>query len=116
LDCSKTQQTPAPIAGTASQLDLVVTINVSTAGTFTPITVSGSGMTVANDVNSVTTTTTGIQTFHIPIHYDGTALGTLNFTIGSAGSCTADLTKSSKKAIVDMWTLDCIPTGPELSR
>lgn len=115
LDCSKTQLTPAPIAGTASQLDLVVTINVSTAGTFTPITVSGSGMTVANDVNSVTTTTTGIQTFHIPIHYDGTALGTLNFTIGSAGSCTADLTKSSKKAIVDMWTLDCIPTqGPSL--
>ena len=92
-----------------------MTINVSTAGTFTPITVSGSGMTVANGINLVTASTTGIQTFHIPIRYDGTALGTLNFTIGSAGSCTADLTKSSKKAIVDMWTLDCIPTqGPSL--
>jgi hypothetical protein len=50
-----------------------------------------------------------------PVNYDGSPLSNVNFTIGSAGSCTADLTKSPKKAIVDMWTLDCIPTqGPSL--
>lgn len=112
IDCAKTQLSPAPVLSTASQLDLIVTINVTTAGTFTPITVTGSGITVANGITSVTTSTTGIQQFHIPIKYDGTALGTMNFTIGTstnAGNCTADLTKAPKKAISDVWTLDCVP-------
>lgn len=115
IDCSKTQIVPAPVAGTASQVDLVVTVNVATAGTLTPIIVSGSGMSVANGITSVSTTTTGIQTFHIPIKYDGSALGTLSFTVGNAGSCTADLTKTPRQAISNVWTLDCIPTvGPSL--
>lgn len=113
IDCAKTQISPAPISGTASQVDLILTINVTTAGVFTPITVSGSGMTVANGVVSITTTTTGIQQFHIPLKYDGTALGTLNFSTGSAGSCTADLTSTAakKRAVTDVWTLDCISTA-----
>jgi predicted outer membrane repeat protein len=111
IDCAKSQLSPAPISGTPSQLDLIVTINVSTAGTFTPISVSGSGMSVANGIASVTTATTGIQTFHIPVKYDGTALSTMNFQIGTLTSCTADLTKAPIKAITNIWTLDCVPTS-----
>ena len=106
IDCSKTQLSPAPTFGTVSQLDLIVTINVTTAGSFTPLTVTGSGMTIANNVTSIATATTGIQTFHIPMDYDGTALGTMNFTVGSAGSCTADLTTKSTQIIKNVWTLN----------
>lgn len=107
IDCSKTMIISAPVAGTASQNTLVVTVNVTAAGSF-PLTISGSGMGLANDVTSVTATSTGIQTFHIPLKYDGSALGTLNFTVGAAGSCSADLTSASakKKVHVDVWTLD----------
>lgn len=117
IDCSKTQLSPAPTVGTATQLDLIVSINVTTAGTFTPITVSGSGMTLANDISSVTTTTTGVQTFHIPMKYDGTALGTLNFQIGTLTACTANLTLAPKSVVCPIWTLDnCSPVqvGPVL--
>ena len=115
IDCSKTQISPAPVAGTASQGDLIVSINVTTAGTFTPLLVSGSGFSLANGVNSVTATSTGIQTFHIPVKYDGTALGILNFTVGTLTACTADMTKAPKNAITSVWTLDCISTtGPGL--
>ena len=106
LDCSKTQLIAAPVVGTVSNLSLAVTINVTTAGTFTPITVSGSGMSVALGY-TINTTTTGVQQFVIPVHYDGTALGTLNFTVGSAGTCSADLAGTSKKTVnMDVWTLD----------
>lgn len=106
LDCSKTQLIVAPMVGTASNLSLVVTVNVTTAGTFTPITVSGSGMSVASGY-TISTTATGVQQFVIPIHYDGTALGVLNFTVGSAGTCSADLAGTSKKTVnMDVWTLD----------
>lgn len=115
IDCSKTQIIPAPVAGVPGQAVLVVTVNVTVAGTFSPVTVSGSGISLANGVTSVSTPTTGIQSFFIPIRYDGSALGTLSFTVGNTGSCTADLTKAPKKAITDVWTLDCIPTvGPSL--
>ena len=117
IDCAKTQLVSAPVAGTASQLTLVVTINVTTAGTFTPVTASGSGMTLANSVNSITTATTGIQTFNIPLKYDGTALGTLNFQIGTLTACTANLALAPKTVISNIWTLDnCSPVqvGPTL--
>lgn len=114
IDCSKTQIMPAPIAGVISQHDLMITINVTQPGNF-PITLSGSGMSLANGILFIQATTTGTQTFHIPIKYDGSTLGVLNYTLGSAGSCTADLTKSFKKALCDIWTLECIPTeGPSL--
>ena len=115
IDCSKTQISPAPVAGTASQGDLIVSINVTTAGTFTPLSVSGSGFSLANGITSITATSTGIQTFHIPVKYDGTALGTMNFTVGTLTACTADMTKAPKNAISSVWTLDCISTaGPGL--
>ncbi len=117
IDCAKTQISPAPVAGTASQGDLIVTINVTTAGTFTPITVSGSGMSLANGVNSITTTTTGIQQFHIPVKYDGTALGTLNFQVGTLTACTANLALTAKSVITTVWTLDncsAVQEGPKL--
>ena len=117
IDCAKTQLVSAPVAGTASQLTLVVTINVTTAGTFTPITASGSGMTLANSVTSITTATTGVQTFNIPLKYDGTALGTLNFQVGTLTACTANLALAPKTVISNIWTLDnCSPiqVGPAL--
>jgi hypothetical protein len=115
IECSKTQLSPAPVAGTAKQVDLVVTLNVTTAGCFNGISVSGSGMSVANGATQVCATTTGVQTFHIPLNYDGTGLGTMSFTVGSAGSCSADLTQTPKQAICPIWTLDCVPTdSPEL--
>ena len=117
IDCAKTQLVSAPVAGTASQLTLVVTINVTTAGTFTPVTASGSGMTLANSVTSITTATTGVQTFNIPLKYDGTALGTLNFQVGALAACTANLALAPKTVISNIWTLDnCSPVqvGPAL--
>jgi hypothetical protein len=117
IDCSKTQIYPAPIVGAPQQKTILVTLNVTTAGCFSPLTISGSGFSLANGVSQICTTSTGVQQVALPVNYDGSALSNVNFTIGSAGSCTADLTKSPKKAIVDMWTLDCVPTqGPELSK
>jgi hypothetical protein len=114
IDCSKTQIFTAPVVGIPGQKTLIVTINVTSPGCFTPIAISGSGMTPANNITQVCTATTGIQTFSIPVNYDGTTLGTMNFTIGTltnAGTCSADLTKTPKKAISDVWTLDCVPTA-----
>lgn len=118
IDCAKTVIFTAPVSGTANQHTLIVTVNVTTAGCFTPITVSGSGMSVANGVTQVCATTTGVQQLHIPVYYDGTALGTVNFTVGTSGTCSANLsTVTPKKVIQDMWTLDnCTLTvaGPAL--
>lgn len=118
IDCSKTKLSPAPVAGVPSQLNLQVSINVTTAGSFSPLSVSGSGMSLGNGITSVSTTTTGVQTFHIPIQYDGSTLtNAFQFTIGQAGSCTADLTKPPVKAITDVWTLECLPSvGPALKK
>ncbi|WP_028524405.1 DUF11 domain-containing protein [Runella limosa] len=118
IDCAKTVIYPAPVAGTPSQHSLIVTVNVTTAGCFNPLTVTGSGMSVASGITQVCASTTGVQTLHIPIRYDGTALGTMNFTIGSLTSCSVDLsTVSSKKVIADVWTLDncsAVQVGPQL--
>lgn len=106
IDCSKTKLYPAPVAGVPSQLSLIVTINVTTAGDFTPITVSGSGMSLPSGFSSVSATTTGVQTFHIPLKYDGTPLtNAFQFTVGSAGSCTADLTTKPNKQVTNVWSL-----------
>lgn len=107
IDCAKTQIVSAPKFGTVSTHDLVVTINVTTAGNFTPLTISGSGFTLAAGTTYVTAATTGIQQFHIPVKYDGTALGSLTFTVGSAGSCTANLgTITSRPVNKLVLTLD----------
>ncbi|OJW71295.1 MAG: hypothetical protein BGO59_03525 [Spirosoma sp. 48-14] len=114
IDCSQTQLSPAPVQGTPGQTVLIVTVNVTTAGTF-PVTVSGSGMSLSNGVTSVSTTTTGTQKLYILLNYDGSTLGTLNFTIGSAGSCSANLTSAPKQTVSNVWTLACVPTvGPAL--
>jgi hypothetical protein len=115
LDCSKTQIFKAPSGGVVAQHTLVATINVSQIGCLKPVTVSGSGVSLVTSTFEVCATTTGVQQFHIPIKYDGSALGTMSFTIGNLGSCSANLTSPPKKAIVDTWTLDCVPTvGPSL--
>ena len=104
LNCATTQIIQAPVQGVPNQVTLVVTMNVTTAGNF-PVTLSGSGMSLANGIIYVTTTTAGVQTFNIPMKYDGTTLSTLTFTVGS-NTCTADLSLTKKKALIDIWTLD----------
>ena len=104
LDCDKTQIIQAPVQGVPNQVALVVSMNVTTAGNF-PVTLNGSGMSLANGITYVTTTSAGVQTFNIPMKYDGTALGTLTFAVGS-NTCTADLSLTKKKALIDVWTLD----------
>ncbi|MFK7950774.1 MAG: hypothetical protein AB8G11_24525 [Saprospiraceae bacterium] len=116
IDCSKTQIATAPVAGVPGQKTLMVTMDVTSIGCFSPITVSGSGMSVANGITEVCTETTGIQTFYIPVNYDGSALGTMNFSIGTGNNCTADLTNAPKQVITPIYTLDCVPTvGPSLN-
>jgi len=104
LDCSKTQIIRAPVQGVPNQVTLVVTMNVATAGNF-PVTLNGSGMSLANGITHVATITAGVRTFNIPMNYDGTTLSTLTFTVGS-NTCTADLSLTKKKALIDVWILD----------
>jgi hypothetical protein len=104
LDCTKTQIIQAPVQGVANQVTLVVTMNVTVAGNF-QVSMSGSGMSLANGITYVNTTTTGVQTFNIPMKYDGTTLSTLTFTVNS-NSCTADLSLTKKKVLIDVWILD----------
>lgn len=111
IDCAKTQISSAPVFGTAGQKTLSVTTNITTAGCFGPLIVSGSGMSLPDGFTQLCTNTTGIQTFSIPVNYDGSALSTMSFTLGALGTCTADLTKAPKKAICDIWTLECVPTA-----
>ncbi|MFT3933611.1 MAG: hypothetical protein QM726_08365 [Chitinophagaceae bacterium] len=117
VNCGKTQLSPAPVAGTASQGALTISVNVSTPGCYN-IAVSGSGMSLANNVTQICVTTTGTQYVVVPVKYDGvTALGTMTFTLNNDNtlSCTADLTKMPKTGICNIWTLDCVPTvGPAL--
>lgn len=118
IDCAKTQIAPIPVVSTASQVVLTIMVNVTIAGTF-PLTVSGSGMSLANGATSVTTSKTGIQPFYLLLNYDGTTLGTMNFTVGGAGSCSADLSSTlpRKKLLTDVWTLDncsAVQAGPSL--
>ena len=111
IDCAKTQIYPAPKVGVPGQVDLLVTINVTTPGCFQSLNLTGSGLTLANSYTEICTTTTGIQMFHIPLKYDGSALGTFNFTIPKAGACSADLGNVSPvRGECDIWTLDnCEP-------
>lgn len=107
IDCSKTKLYPAPVQGTPSELSLLVTINVTTVGDFSPVTISGSGMSLVSGFDKVTATTTGVQTFHIPIKYNGSTLtNNFQFTIGSAGSCSADLTNKPSNEITKVWSLN----------
>ncbi|NBA78823.1 hypothetical protein GOQ04_24940 [Emticicia sp. ODNR4P] len=115
ITCAKTQLIPAPVTGVASQVTLLVTINLTAEGTFSPISVSGSGMSLANGISSVIAVGmgTGSKTFSIPLNYNGSALSSVNFTIGSAGSCTADLTQASKQMVANVWTMNnCIAVVP----
>lgn len=116
IDCAKTQIATAPVAGEPGQKNLMVTINVTTPGCLSPITISGSGMSLANGITEICTTNTGIQTFTIPVDYDGSALGTTNFTVGAGNDCVADLTNTPRGVITSVYTLDCVPAvGPSLS-
>ena len=113
LACNKTILYPAPIVGTPQQLDLIVTIDVSVAGGCfdVPVTVTGSGMSLVEPLMKICPIGTGPQTFHLPVKYDGSPLGTMNFTILGAGSCAVDLTTTpGRKGVCEIWTLDkCSP-------
>jgi uncharacterized repeat protein (TIGR03803 family) len=118
LLCDKTIISSAPVAGTASTHDLVLQVDASAIGCKN-ITLSGSGLSLANNVTKVCFTTTGLQTIHVPINYDGTALGTANISIVDIGSCIVNLASPNnvKKAVMDVWTTDncnILQLGPKL--
>jgi hypothetical protein len=114
-DCSKTLLYQMPVAGTPGQHTLVVTVDVSTAGCFSPVSVSGSGLSLAAGLSNWCTLQSGVQQLHVPLSYNGDPLGQLSFSIGNTGACTADLTIPSKPSVCDVWTLECVPVAaPEL--
>lgn len=107
INCAKTAFISAPVAGTASSIAIRVEIDVTAAGTFTPITLSGSGFSLLDPNYSISALTTGVQTFVIPAYYDGSALSSVDISVGQAGTCTADLSTlptNSKKVEIDIWT------------
>jgi large repetitive protein len=107
LVCANTQMIPAPVAGTPSNHALYVTLNVTAPGVFSPVVVTGSGFTEFPSPYSINATTTGTKTYVIPVHYDGTALtNNLQFIVGSAGSCVADMTITPKVVSKNIYSLD----------
>lgn len=109
IDCAKTAFMPAPVAGQAQQLSVLVTLNVTKAGVFNPVTITGSGLTVPANF-TITASTTGVQQFVVPVNYSGAALGSFDLTIGDAGTCTGSLasspTNNTKDAQIRIWTVD----------
>lgn len=112
--CNSTQIIPAPVVGTASNQAIFVTINVTTPGKFSPVSINGSGFTLLTSPYFLTTSNIGLETFVIPVSYDGSTLtNNLQFTVGNAGTCTADMTQPSSKILKYIYNLDgCIQIIP----
>lgn len=107
INCSKTAFIAAPVVGTPSSIAIRVEINVTAVGTFSPITLSGSGFSLPDPNYTIEATTTGIQTFMIPARYDGSALTTMDIGAGQAGTCQAAFAANptyKKKVEVEIWT------------
>ncbi len=107
INCSKTAFISAPTAGTPASIAIRVEVNVTSTGTFSPITVSGSGFSLLDPNYTITATTTGVQTFVIPAYYDGSTLTTVDIGAGQAGACTADLStlpQDKKRVEIEIWT------------
>lgn len=107
INCSKTAFISAPVVGTPASIAIRVEINVTGAGTFSPITVSGSGFSMLDPNYTITANSTGVHTFVIPAYYDGSALSTVDISAGQAGTCTADLStlpNTTKKVEIEIWT------------
>lgn len=98
IDCNASQIIGNLSAGTASDLVLRIDVDVTTSGG-TPVSVTGSGMTLKNDPYAVSTNSTGAHTFYIPLVYDGSAIGSLTFNIDGIGSCSADLNNVSQEIL-----------------
>ncbi|MBO0930083.1 hypothetical protein [Fibrella aquatilis] len=97
LDCS-TAQITGIVAGTPGNGVLKLTIAVSTTGSL-PVTISGSGILVNPSPYAITTTSTGTQTFYIPISYNGAAFGPTTITVTGAGVCSPDLSLVLPKTV-----------------
>ncbi|MEZ0541298.1 RCC1 domain-containing protein [Fibrella arboris] len=110
VDCGATAIVGSLVAGTASNVLLKVTATVSTTGTGT-FTVSGSGLSPDPSPATYTATTTGPQTFYLPMAYDGSTLGATTFTFSGLGACTADLSGLTKRPVLTPITplVNCTP-------
>lgn len=107
INCAKTAFISAPTAGTPASVAIRVEINVGAIGTFSPITVTGSGFSLTDPDYTITATATGVQTFVIPARYDGSALSSVDIGAGQAGTCTADLStlpQDTKRVEIEIWT------------
>jgi hypothetical protein len=107
INCVKTAFISAPKPGNATSVAIRVEIDVTTAGTFSPITLSGSGFRLLDPNYTITATSTGVQTFVMPAYYDGSTLTTVDIGAGQAGTCTADLStlpQDTKRVEIEIWT------------
>lgn len=107
-----------PTNGTANQYTLLVPINVTVAGCFSITNVTGAGMSLPSNITTVCTDKTGSQQLSIPLNYDGTTAlsnASVSFTIGTT-ACSLQLNAATnKKAVVEVWTNECMETcGPTL--
>ncbi|MEZ0538338.1 Ig-like domain-containing protein [Fibrella arboris] len=90
INCTATQIIGAINQGTAGSGVLKLTIDVTNTGTL-PVPVSGSGMSLQINPTNLVATATGVQTFYVPVNYDGSTLGTLTVTVTGVGTCTYNL-------------------------
>jgi len=105
IQCSGLSFIAAPVSGTPSTLVVKVPVNVTTAGVFSPVTVSGSGMTMQDAYATFNASTVGINDFYLTLKYDGSALGTFSISVGGAGSCSANLADQTRNnpSIINIW-------------
>jgi len=108
IDCDSSVILGSLVAGTASEVVLQITADITTMGV-ADFTISGSGFTLKTAPYTVGTTTTGEQIFYVPVLYDGTALGSVTFGISGLGDCTADLSGISPITITT--DTNVIPIG-----
>ena len=94
IDCNATEIIGNVVVGTPAELSLKVVINVTTAG-LSAFDISGSGLSAKTTGYTISTNATGPQVVYIPILYDGTAMGSMTFSLAGIGSCTADLSTLS---------------------
>ena len=94
IDCNATEIIGNVVVGTPAELSLKVVINVTTAG-LSAFDISGSGLSAKTTGYTISTNATGPQVVYIPILYDGSAMGSMTFSLAGIGSCTADLSTLS---------------------
>ncbi|MDZ7897841.1 MAG: hypothetical protein U5N85_07410 [Arcicella sp.] len=118
IDCNKTQLIPAPVFGTASQTDLVITINGNHRVPFPSPTVSGSGMTLVSETTPLLGRPQRQASKHFMFpyitmaqqHWEHSRSRCLPSHTSGGGGCAADLSKSPKMPLPQSGLWNVLPT------